>query len=120
MSLPMMDLDFTPVITRRTRIVFARSSSTEQPQMIRDMGLIFWPTISSSRVGEVHFAEEGGLEGLVNRVLHAVPLCLAFADPDHRDPAALHDRHEVRVVEVHEARLRDDLRHALRSEERRV
>src|SRR5439155_942039 len=41
-SLPRSDFDLTPVITRSTRTVFCRSSSTEQPQMIRACGLIFW------------------------------------------------------------------------------
>src|SRR5206468_9862178 len=47
-SLPRSDFDLTPVITRSTRTVFCRSSSTEQPQMIRACGLIFWPTISAA------------------------------------------------------------------------
>src|SRR5207245_7577992 len=47
-SLPRRDFDLTPVITRRTRTVFCRSSSTEQPQMILACGLIFWPTISAA------------------------------------------------------------------------
>src|SRR2546427_2041233 len=64
-------------------------------------------------VGQIDLAEQRGLERLVQGGLHAVPLFLGLADPDHRDAAALHDRHEVRVVEVHEAGLRDDLRHAL-------
>src|SRR2546426_933556 len=64
-------------------------------------------------VGQVDLAEQRGFQGLVDRIVDSVPLFLALADPDHRDPAALHDRHEVRVVEVHEAGLRDDLRHAL-------
>src|SRR3989454_1451512 len=64
-------------------------------------------------VGQVDFAEQWGLERLVDRVIDPVPLFLALADPDHRDATALHDRHEVGVVEVDESRLRDDLRHAL-------
>src|SRR3989441_1512521 len=63
-------------------------------------------------VGQVDLAEQRGFQGLVDRVVDPVPLFLALADPDHRDPPALHDRHEVRVVEVDEAGLRDDLRHA--------
>src|SRR6266571_5594456 len=63
-------------------------------------------------VGQVDLAEQRGFEGLVDRVVDSVPLFLALADPDHRDAAALHDRHEVGVVEVDESGLRDDLRHA--------
>src|SRR5437867_4543553 len=65
-----------------------------------------------ARMGQVDLAEQRGLEGLVDRVVDPVPLFLALADSDHRDAAAFHDRHEVRVVEVDEAGLRDDLRHA--------
>src|SRR5213596_2535917 len=64
-------------------------------------------------VGQVDLTEQGGFQGLVDRVVDPVPLFLALADPDHCDAAALHDRHEVRVIQVHEAGLRDDLRHAL-------
>src|SRR2546425_4876412 len=64
-------------------------------------------------VGQVDLSEQRGLEGLVDGVLHAVALLFRLADPDHRDPAALHDGHEVRVVEIHEAGLCDDLRHPL-------
>ncbi len=49
--------------------------------------------------------ETGGLD--------AVPLFFRLADSNHRNTAALHDRHEVRVVEVYKAGLRDDFRHAL-------
>src|SRR6266702_844348 len=66
-----------------------------------------------ARMGQVDLAEQRGLEGLVDRVVDPVPLFLALADSDHRDAAAFHDRHEVRIVEVDEARLGDDLRHAL-------
>src|SRR5207245_11396232 len=64
-------------------------------------------------VRQVDLAEQRGLERLVDRIVNPVALFLALANPDHRDPAALHDPHEVRVVEVHEAGLRDDLRHCL-------
>src|SRR6266516_879903 len=64
-------------------------------------------------MGEVDLAEERRLQRLVDRVLDPIAFFRALADADHRDAAALHDRHQVRVVEVHEARLRDDLRHAL-------
>src|SRR6266571_3373573 len=67
----------------------------------------------ASSMGQVDLAEQRGLQRLVNRVLDPIALFLALADADHRDAAALHDRHQVRVVEVHEAGLRDDLRHAL-------
>src|SRR6266498_447621 len=65
------------------------------------------------RMGQVDLAEQRRLQRLVDRVLDPIALFLALADADHRDAAALHDRHQVRVVEVHEAGLRDDFRHAL-------
>src|SRR6266702_1017490 len=68
-------------------------------------------------VGQVDLAEKRRLQRLVDRVLDPIALLLALADADHRDAAALHDRHQVRVVEVHEAGLRDDL---VRHLERRV
>src|SRR5207249_3121648 len=61
------------------------------------------------------------------RLLRAV-VAIRLAEADHRDPAALHDRLDVIEIEVHEARLRDDLRdpldgahqHIVRDLERRI
>src|SRR5256885_1353025 len=70
---------------------------------------------------------QGRVDRLFDRLLRAV-VAIRLAEADHRDPAALHDRLDVIEIEVHEARLRDDLRdpldgahqHIVRDLERRI
>src|SRR6058998_2715082 len=80
----------------------------------------------SGRRADVH-VDQGRVDRLFDRLLRAV-VAIRLAEADHRDPAALHDRLDVIEVEVHEARLRDDLRdpldgahqHIVRDLERRI
>src|SRR3989475_821456 len=71
--------------------------------------------------------DQGRVDRLFDRLLRAV-VAIRLAEADHRDPAALHDRLDVIEIEVHETRLRDDLRdpldgpheHVVRDLERRI
>src|SRR3990170_2780583 len=65
----------------------------------------------AGRLGDVH-VDQRGVNRLLDGLLRAV-VVLALAEADHRDAAALHDRLDVVEVQVHEARLRDDLRDPL-------
>src|SRR5213594_667098 len=71
--------------------------------------------------------DQGRIDRLFDRLFRAV-VTIGFAQADHRDPAALHDRLDVVEVQVNEAGLRDDLRdsfdrphqHIVRDLERRI
>src|SRR2546427_5353013 len=71
--------------------------------------------------------DQGRVDRLFDRLLRAV-VAIRLSEADHRDPAALHDRLDVIEIEVHETRLRDDLRdsldgpheHVVRDLERRI
>ena len=116
-------------------MVFSMSGefSTEQPQMIRARLEILAPTraaaFSASETvmvgppmtrtrapvgaGQLDAAQQGGGEGFGDRFRDPIGGTLALAEPDQGDPAVLHDGQDVGVVEVHEARARDDLGDAL-------
>src|SRR5206468_2045258 len=57
---------------------------------------------------DVH-VDQGRIDRLFDRLLRTV-VAIRLAEANHRDPTALHDRLDVVEIEVHEARLRDDLR----------
>src|SRR5256885_1044161 len=71
--------------------------------------------------------DQGRIDRLFDRLFRAV-VTIGFAQADHRDPAALHDRLDVVEVQVNEAGLRDDFRdsfdrphqHIVRDLERRI
>src|SRR5216684_518125 len=52
--------------------------------------------------------DQGGVDGLLDGLLGPV-VRVRFAETDHRDATALHDRLDVVEVQVDKARLRDDL-----------
>src|SRR2546430_655340 len=57
---------------------------------------------------DVH-VDQRRIDRLFDRLLRTV-VAIRLAEANHRDPTALHDRLDVVEIEVHEARLRDDLR----------
>src|SRR5437867_5422395 len=57
---------------------------------------------------DVH-VDQRRIDRLFDRLLRTV-VAIRLAEANHRDPTALHDRLDIVEVEVHEARLRDDLR----------
>src|SRR2546427_572582 len=70
-SFPRYAFDFTPVITSRTRTVRSSDCSTEQPQMIRAIGLIFvMPLIDCIRISSATLnAASIGSRGTMSRSL---------------------------------------------------